>query len=69
MQDAAFGVARTRWGLVVERPNARCDKLHRYGDQILSGRRAVTTLDAEMDRLYAIMNEGKEPDGAGPAEG
>ena len=37
MQQAPYGIARTRWSLTIERPISRCNTLRREGDTFVSG--------------------------------
>lgn len=52
-QQAAFGIARVRWGLIVERPNSRCGTLRRDGDTFISGQRVAARLPAGSDSAAA----------------
>ena len=59
--QAAFGIARTRWGLTIERPTIRCGTLRREGETFLSGQRVAARLppgadDAAADFLLRVLN-------------
>jgi hypothetical protein len=61
IQQAPFGIARTRWGLTIERPTIRCFTLRREGDVLISGQRvaarlAVSTDEAAADFLLRVLN-------------
>jgi hypothetical protein len=61
IQAAAFGIARTRWGLTIERPTARCGTLRRDGETFLSGQRIAARLPpgtdlAAADFLLRLLN-------------
>lgn len=61
IQQAAFGIARTRWGLTIERPTARCVTLRREGEAFISGQRVAARLaagtdDAAADFLLRVLN-------------
>ena len=49
----AFGLARTRWGLVIERPTLRCGTLRREGSVFLSGQRVAARLPDGTDEAAA----------------
>lgn len=53
IQQAAFGIARTRWGLTIERPTIRCVTLRREGEAFISGRRVAARLPAGTDGAAA----------------
>ena len=53
VQQAAFGIARTRWGLTIERPTVRCGTLRRQGDAFLSGQRVAARLPSGTDNAAA----------------
>lgn len=53
VQQASFGSARTRWGLLLERPTARCSTLRREGDAFVSGQRVAARLQAGTDPAAA----------------
>ncbi len=61
VQQAAFGIARTRWGFTIERPTIRCATLRRDGGTFISGksvaaRLAVNTDDAAAAFLLRLLN-------------
>jgi hypothetical protein len=49
IQQAPFGIARTRWGLTIERPTARCGTLRRDGTVLLSAKRVAARLPPGTD--------------------
>jgi len=53
IQQAAFGIARARWGLVIERPTIRCGTLRREGNTLISGQRVAARLPAGTDEAAA----------------
>ena len=53
VQQALFGIARTRWGLTIERPTARCGTLRRDGMNLLSGQRVAARLELGTNELAA----------------
>jgi hypothetical protein len=53
IQQAAFGIARTRWGLIIERPTLRCGTLRREGEIFMSGQRVAARLAAGTDQAAA----------------
>ncbi len=60
-QQAAFGIARARWGLTIERPTARCSALRREGEVFVSGQRVAARLaagtdDAAADFLLRVLS-------------
>lgn len=61
IQQAAFGIARTRWGLTIERPTIRCGTLLREGEVFTSGQRVAARLppgtdDAAAGFLLRVLN-------------
>jgi len=61
IQQAAFGIARARWGLTIERPTVRCGTLRREGEAFLSGQRVAARLPpgadaAAADFLLRVLN-------------
>lgn len=53
IQQAAFGIARTRWGLTIERPTVRCGTLVREGETFVSGQRVAARLPPDTDNAAA----------------
>nr|WP_294545545.1 N-6 DNA methylase [uncultured Rhodopila sp.] len=53
VQQGAFGIARTRWGLTIERPTIRCATLRREGETFVSGERVAARLPAGTDQAAA----------------
>jgi hypothetical protein len=49
----SFGIARTRWGLTIERPTARCGALWREGDVLLTGKTVAARLPSSTDPAAA----------------
>jgi len=53
IQRAAFGIARTRWGLTIERPTIRCGALRREGEAFVAGQRVAARLPIGTDQAAA----------------
>ena len=53
IQQAAFGIARTRWALTIERPTVRCGTLHRQDGAFISGQRVAARLPSGTDNAAA----------------
>lgn len=49
IQQAPFGIARTRWGFKIERPTARCGGLRRSETVLLAGERVAVRLPDALD--------------------
>ena len=55
VQQVPFGIARTRWELLIERPTARCGSLRREGNLFISGQRLAARLPAQTDEAAAAF--------------